>query len=567
MTGVSPSPVSSVVATGRPSPAGQVVRRLVVYTLLAVLVDIAAIGLAGLLGRALDIDTVLAGNNTSGLAQSLAFTLIAGPLAALLWWSVWRRLADPAERASLAWGIYLSTVLTVSLIVFSVALFGVLAGLIDGDWDGSGAATALVWAAVWAWHERMRRHPSKGPVRLATVPAVLGASYGLVLGASAAAGTLSIVFSAALSRLGDGTLIEGAWGTGALHSLVWALGGSAIWALHWYGARARTTASALGSVALVVLGILAASIATLGGIGTMLFVALRLAVDRTDRLPVLLDPLAPALAAAAVGAAVWLYARAVTQTRSPATRNARALATSGVALAGAASGIGVIVNSALGILALPLAGDNTRTLLLGGLSALLVGAPVWWFAWRPHLRTDATWQLPGRRIYLIAIFGISAVVALITLLVIGYRVFEFALGESGGLLDRVRAPLGLLTATALVAGYHFSVWRQDRASAEGSEADASTPPERPREIGEVILVTSAEPVFLVGAISAATGAPVTVWRTQSEIQAPAEGGTEPGTGSGVMVSVESVLAALDGVTAQRVLVVATDRLEVLPLLD
>jgi hypothetical protein len=553
MTGVPQGSATGAAPIVRSSTAGQIVRRLVVYTLLAVLVDIVAIGVAGLLGRALDVDTVLAGNATSGLAQSLAFTLIGGPLAGLLWWSVWRRLADPAERASLAWGLYLSAVLIVSLVVFTVALFGVLARGVEGDWDGTGAATALVWAGVWMWHERTRRHPLKSPVRLARVPAVLGASYGLVLGASATAGTLSTVFSAALSRLGDGALIQGAWGTSALQSFLWAIGGTAVWAWHWYGARARTIHTALASVALVVLGILGASIAMLGGIGTALFVVLRLALDRTDRMPVLLDPLAPALAAAAVGGAIWIYARSVTATRSAATRQASVLATSGVALAGAASGVGVIVNSALGILSTPLAGDDTRTLLLGGLSALLVGAPVWWFAWRPTSHTDASAQLPARRIYLIAIFGISAVVALITLLVIGFRVFEFVLGDSEGLLDRVRAPLGLLTATALVAGYHFSVWRRDRAEADTGSGNTSIPPERPRGIGEVILVTGADPRLLVNAIVAAAGATVTVWRT------PQRNSGSPST--------EEIVRALDGVTGRRVLVIATDHLEVLPLAD
>ena len=61
--------------------------------------------------------------------------------------------------------------------------------------------------------------------------------------------------------------------------------------------------------------------------------------------------------------------------------------------------------------------------------------------------------------YLIAVFGISAVVALIALLFVGYRLFEFGLDPTTGesLIDRVRAPLGVLIATALVFGYHFAV--------------------------------------------------------------------------------------------------------------
>ena len=45
----------------------------------------------------------------SGLALSLAFALIGAPLAAVLWWWERRRLiADPAERASLVWALYVT---------------------------------------------------------------------------------------------------------------------------------------------------------------------------------------------------------------------------------------------------------------------------------------------------------------------------------------------------------------------------------------------------------------------------------------------------------------------------
>ncbi|MFU8945905.1 DUF5671 domain-containing protein [Mycetocola zhadangensis] len=537
-----------------PRSAGQIVRRLVVYSLLAVLVGVAATGVAGLLGLLLDRDTLLAGDNTSSVAQYLAFTLIGGPLAALLWWSVWRRLAEPAERGSLAWGLYLSAVLIVSLIVFSSALLEVMSELIDGDWNGPRCAIAAVWAAVWVWHDQSWRNRSKSPSRLATVPAVLGASFGLILGAGSAIATLAIVFDAALVRLVGTALVEGAWVIGALQSLIWALGGAAVWAWHWYRAGARTSSTAFAQVALVVLGILGATVATLGGLGMTLFVLLRLAVDRTDPLTSILAPLPVALASAVIGGAIWIYARAATRTRPAATAEAAVLATSGVSLAGAASGIGVIINSALALLATPLAGDDTRTLLLGGLSALLVGAPVWWFAWRPYGRADASRQSTGRRVYLIAIFGISAVVALITLLVIGFRLFEFVLGGSEGLIERVRAPLGLLTATALVAGYHFSVWRSDRADVD-ADADAAqqAPPERQRHISEVILVTGANSAPLVRALEQATGASVTVWPTQGTAVA----GVEPA----------AVVGALDGVTGSRVLVVATDHIDVVPLAD
>jgi hypothetical protein len=61
-------------------------RRQILYFLLFVLVVITAIGLSGLLERLFSAGTVLASTDVAGLARSLAFTLIGGPLATLLWW-------------------------------------------------------------------------------------------------------------------------------------------------------------------------------------------------------------------------------------------------------------------------------------------------------------------------------------------------------------------------------------------------------------------------------------------------------------------------------------------------
>ena len=84
------------------------VRRLITYALLFALVVTTAVGLSGLLGRLLVAGTELAPDDVAGLARSLAFALIGGPLAALLWWAVWRRLEAPEERSAIGWGLYLA---------------------------------------------------------------------------------------------------------------------------------------------------------------------------------------------------------------------------------------------------------------------------------------------------------------------------------------------------------------------------------------------------------------------------------------------------------------------------
>jgi len=297
----------------------------------------------------------------------------------------------------------------------------------------------------------------------------------------------------------------------------------------------------------VVTGVLGAAVVALGGLGTALFVGLRALLDRSDPWRTLVDPLPLAVAAAAVGAIVWLHHGRIARERSARVRDATRLVEAGIGLTGAASGIGVVVNALLAALSTSLTGD-VRTLLLGGIASLVIGAPVWWFAWRPlHAAPDA--GATGRRVYLVAVFGVSAVVAIVALLVVGYRLFELALdgGAGEGLIERIRAPFGLLLATALVAGYHFAVWRRER--------EAGPPRGRDRAIERVILVDAGDSTALAEAIASATGASVTRWA-----RADVAGG---------VASAERVLHALEGVRGRRVLVVTgpEDRVDVVPLAD
>ncbi len=340
------------------------------------------------------------------------------------------------------------------------------------------------------------------------VPTVVGAVFGLIIGVGGSVTAMATLLDTAIRGFTASASVGEPWWRSVLQSLVWAAGGGVIWWWHWIHEAGRRLKTGFADVGLVVVGILGAIILALGGIGTVLFVLLRLAFDRTEPVSEILEPLGAAMAAGAVGSLVWAYHRAVSLGRAAATLQAAKLVTSGVALAAAATGIGVVVNSVLSIAATPLAGGGTRTLLLGGISALAVGGPLWWLTWKPGVPPEPT-ELGrrGRRVYLIAVFGLSAVVAVITLLVIGYRVFEFVLGDvsGGSLVDRTRAPLGLLVATGLAAGYHFAVWRHDRA------LTAAAAPARKRTVGKVILVAAGDPEQLARVAAEVTGASVTVW--------------------------------------------------------
>lgn len=552
--------MSAVAPAAAPAQGGAqgTVRRLIVYGLLFILVVITATGLAGLLGRALDAGTPLVRGGAADLALSLAFTLIGGPLAAVLWWVVWRRLADGTERSSLAWGLYLAAMYTVSLVISTTALLAAAVEGIGGRWLPTEFATGVVWAGVWAWHRWMSRHPLKRPVRLLTVPCVIASAYGLVLMVSGAIRALGTLFDEVLLSSTLPALAGAPWWRVVLEAALAAAVGGLVWWWHWFRDGTRAFTNGFAAVVLVVVGVLGGASVTLGGAGTALWVGLRLAFDPSEPAGELLVPLGTALAAALVGTLVWMYHRRVAAARSVGTRQAADLVVSGLGLAAAATGIGVIVNATLGALVSPLVAADTRGLLLAGIAALVVGAPTWWLHWRPARRLapeEITYQ--GRRVYLIAVFGISAVVALITLLVIGFRIFEFALDATTGasLIDRLRAPIGLLLATVLVFAYHFTVWRHDRALI-ASQGLAPA-----RRIARVVLVATDAAPELARAIESVTGASVVVWAREAVAGVPPTPTPLPDP---------AVLAAsFDGITARRVLVLAGpgDRFEVVPLAD
>lgn len=546
--------VGIVIAVRKSAPSGEstaqpTVRRVIVFLLLFALVVIAAIGLSGLLGRLLDAGNVLASSDITGLARSLAFTLIAGPFAAVLWWVLWRRMGG-AERSSVAWGLYLAGMYTVSLVTFSTTLLTTAAVLVRGDWQPRLFATGVVWAGVWVWHRWMSGHTEKSPTRLVAVAPILSSVFGLAIAVGGAVMAVRSLLDSAVDTFAPRLTQGEPWWTLTLQALIWLAGGLVIWWWHWIRSGARDLRGGLADLALVALDVAGAAIVTLSGAGTVLFLLFRLAFDRTDPITDILGLLGFGIAAAAIGALVWGYHQNLTASRSDKTRLATKLVTTGVGLVAAASGLGVVVNAILAATTTPLAGSDNRTLLLGGLSALLVGGPVWWRAWQPTKPlTPTEVRSAGRRVYLILVFGVSAVIAIVTLLVIGYRLFEFALGDFTGesLVDRVRGPLGLLVATGLAAGYHFAVWRRDRGAIAQS-------PQPARTIGRVILVTDSDPEPLTVAIGAVTGGAVVSVLKRAD-------------GAGSSATTEQLTQALTGVTGKRVLVVTGpgDRVEVIPL--
>ena len=545
--GVPPARPDQAAPVGRAQSA---VRRILVFLILFALVVVAANGLSGLIERALDAGRVIAADDT-GLALSLAFALIGVPLAAALWWWERRRLVrDPSERASLAWALYVTAMSFTSLVLATSGLGRAAVEAIDGDRPPSGLGSGVVWLGVWIWHRYVRRSAATAPTRLIDVPAGLGAVFGLVVAAYSAIGVIAGLITQALLGVTVQLAASPDWFVSTLQSLIWCALGALVWWWHWFGEGAKDARGGFAGVLLVaVTG--AAAATTLFAIGSVLFMLLRLLFDEAP-VAEIVSSLDVAIAAALIGAIVWVYHAQTLAARSPQTRRAGRLVVSAIALIGAASGFGVVVNALLATFGDALVDDDPRTLLLGGISALVVGTIAWVIAWRPARGVDAQEAAdPARRVYLVVVFGASAVVAIVTVLIIGYRLFEFALDAAGSdaLIERIRGPVGLLSATALVFVYHFAIWRRDRVLAPGAA--------RRQAPGRVILLSAGDVRDLTESIRTETGAAVSLWPVA------------PGTPGVVGDDADAVLELLASVQAPRVLVIAREGggVRAIPLAD
>ncbi len=107
--------------------------------------------------------------------------------------------------------------------------------------------------------------------------------------------------------------------------------------------------------------------------------------------------------------------------------------------------------------------------LLAAVTALGVGGSVWSRHWQ--LSTKVCERAPAteaaslvRRIYLVVLFGVGAVAAVIALIVAVYLFFQGVVEDELGpeTLRRSRFAVGVLLTTVAVAVYHGAVYRSDR---------------------------------------------------------------------------------------------------------
>jgi hypothetical protein len=555
--GTAPVPPSFVPDSGRegsseldPDAAPLVLRRFFQYLILLGLLVVSVLGLSGLLAEALSETfprgTSIARVGAEDLALAVTFVVVGGPLLVVM--AVWTRhrfAADSGEKDSLGWSFYL----TVSLLTSLAAIMFVAAELLDwalsvGRFDTRDLAEGIVWAVVWVVHWLIARI-AINPVRL--LPQLLvGSAAGLGVLVAAMALALNAahesLYAEAFSLASPGNLEDMLRKAAPLFVV-----GALVWWWYWIQNAARRERSLLWNGYILLIGVLGGLLTALVAAGGLIATGLDWYIgDPESTRAVVHFDLAPGwVTALLIGAVVWLYHRfllgAAADERTGVHRVYDYMV-SGVGLvavaAGVATAIVVLLVAATGSVA-P-ARRSEGELLVVAITLLIIGLPLWWATWtgikrRAVKSPDPELRSGARRVYLFVLFGVGGVTAIVGLISFVFVVIRDLLDGNLGTrsVRDADAAIGILISALAVAGYHWSVYQQDRKLVSQEEV---------ARLREVILVC-ADGERVAAAIRTETGARVVVIERDDDVAGTLEQ--------------DEVVAALRERDAERVVVVGS----------
>lgn len=507
---------------GAPQLTGDSVRRFFQYLILAGLLFAAGSGLTGLLGRLVRgiVDPDQTSGNESMLALQITFTVIALPLwSALAWWTHRQHRRDPEEGRAALWTAYLTLVLVISLLV---VLFGWQDGVVTlvrdrGQWPAGPLVQVVVWLAIW-WLHRRWAAVSTAPGQLGlerllgAFISVVAASAGLVMLLGPALREIFGLTGQSLVSTGVPDILEGA---GLL------VGAGAFWVVYWLRdlVHARRGTGWFALVLLVGLG--AALVAAITAASLLLWDALVWLVGDPGATSAREHFLgAPSqLATIMVGLLVWWYHQEVLAARRASPRDevrrVYEYLMSMVGLGAAAAGLVMVLVTVVQALtsgADLVVGGSALNALLGAVVLLGVGLPLWWWHWRLAQRAraeDPSSEVgsPSRRFYLLVLFGLMGVSAVIALLTLVYLVLADVLaGETGAeTLRSVRFAVGVLVTTSLLSAYHWTIFRADRALVPQVATTGPAPAGGEVEPDRWVLLVGADDPDIVAELARRTG--------------------------------------------------------------
>lgn len=454
--------------------AGVAIRRFFQYGVMLAMLVLTSFGVAGLIDAVASAGSRITVDAT-GTALSIAFVFVGLPVfVGLGIYTAHRLKIDPREQQSMGWAIYLTIVLFGSLVTVMSLTGAFLAELLDdGDIDRTITVYAVVWAVVWVghwWAAQNRGDPQRLQAQM-----LLGSAAGLfAIFFGIAAGTTAVL-TQIYDRLFQTSIVDAGIEPFAAPFIILVVG-IPVWWWYWFRHGRHLNHGGLWLTYVLLLGVLGGAIAVIVGTGFVIFGVLEwfLGDPGTTSPASHFDFLPVAIGFMATGSASWLYHARLLGDRGDRRRTevdrVYDYLLSGAGLVVAASGIATLITVSLKALAdLGLTSFQAGNATAAALTLLVVGIPLWWRYWstiQRYRRTDADAELASvtRRIYIFVLFGVAGIVAVVNLIIIVFMVFNDILeGRFGSTtLDDASVAISLLITAGMIAGYHFTVFSEDR---------------------------------------------------------------------------------------------------------
>ncbi len=458
------------VATNR----GDQVRRFFQFGLLFALVVISATGVSGIISRIIGFSNEIV-SSQSALARDTSFSLVGIPLLILVARWVRKSVAeDKLEIKTFGWNIYFVAISIVSLIVTMIAANAVLTWLVAGENFNSGSvARFIVWMPVWFLHYRLHAHLIFGPGLTNTL--IIGSVIGLVTVVTGAIETLQNLINLIFGS--EKTLLLFESSHPLMEGFITFLIGATVWYLYWLRITIKSERNTLWYAYVLLAGTGGGIVMMIVSASFTLYQSLIWFIGDTknESASSFFNDLPGTVAAFAVGLTLWWYHKEVLESKksgeSDEVRRIYQYLMAGISLIAAAAGISMILISVLEKFSAKsvIYGAGSINTLIGALTLIIVGAPIWWIYWNKIERQLAAhpsdeYASPTRRFYLFLLFGVSGVVAVVMLL-IGVAIFFEAVFQSNlgsETIRKSRTAVSLLITTAGISWYHWLIYRDEK---------------------------------------------------------------------------------------------------------
>jgi len=462
---------------------GLVVRRLFEYGFLYVLLWITSVGVAGLLSELFEVLEGAAADDTGEVALWWTFTLVGGAGLAGHSLMLRRRFIRGSDETALTfWWAYLSVVELTALGAGIVSSVLTLSWPIAGHTFNAGAPAVLIVAAtVWAVHWRLAGRPvavrtarNQAHLLVGSLIGMVGLGVSFVLALSQLLGWFYDGVTPGLRPDVDGWVPLDATFDEVADALPSLITFGLVWWWYWWRNARSTGHSAQRHTYVLVVGVLGALAAAVAAVSGLLFVLLswlfvnQHGMSATEHF----EPLPEMVALFLAGTALWAYHRRELPPMRVRTEVERSYDYLSAWVGLVASTVGLYVLLEGVVLSRVLSGsgsggDEADALVLL-LVLLSVGGTVWWRAWsrtRSHAEDQSELASPARRIYLLVVFGSTALAVLVGLLFLVFNVV-YGLLERDLNADRIAdmgVPLAVIGSTVGVAAYHSRFVREIRA--------------------------------------------------------------------------------------------------------